>query len=189
MVKDNRRALIIKRHWLDLILSGRKTWELRGMPCNTRGRVELAVSGAKCVGKKIIGQVLGRCQIVGCKKLKRQQLASTFRKHRVVRPKDVKYKHIYAWVVKNAKRYCKPKQYLKPNGAITWVKLIGKQWQRGKRTVTKLKKAKPRSTPKDLKRYKTITSSKSVKKALGSRSWAKLKSTLKRKYCKKKSSY
>lgn len=135
---------------MDLILSGKKTWELRGTSCKIRGRIELAVSGARFVGKKIIGKVLGRCDVVGCRKLKRKQLESTRRKHRAS-PGDVKYRNIYAWVLKNAKPYSKWKEYVKPNGAITWVSLKGMQWRKHKwrkvRTSKVRKYKKARKTP------------------------------------------
>ena len=52
-------ALTLKPEWLALILSGRKTWELRSRPCQQKGIVALLASGTSAV--------FGCCDIVGCR--------------------------------------------------------------------------------------------------------------------------
>eukprot|EP00427_Karlodinium_veneficum_P025683 CAMPEP_0169103684 /NCGR_PEP_ID=MMETSP1015-20121227/22849_1 /TAXON_ID=342587 /ORGANISM="Karlodinium micrum, Strain CCMP2283" /LENGTH=188 /DNA_ID=CAMNT_0009164903 /DNA_START=64 /DNA_END=630 /DNA_ORIENTATION=+ len=110
-------ALVVKKPWIDLILKRRKTWEIRGMPTNKRGRIELAESGTN--------QVVGSVEIIDCIPLSRRRLAdpASIAKHRVVNTRRIQYPTVYAWVLKRAKRYRKPSFYLHPNGAITWVDL------------------------------------------------------------------
>ena len=35
------KALIVKKPWIDYILDGIKTWEIRGSKTNIRGKIEL----------------------------------------------------------------------------------------------------------------------------------------------------
>jgi hypothetical protein len=51
-------ALSVKKKWLDLILSGRKTWEIRGTRTNNRRMVRLAQSGS--------GMLMGEVRITNC---------------------------------------------------------------------------------------------------------------------------
>lgn len=48
-------GLIIKSPWIDLILQGRKTWEIRGSHTHTRGLVALIKSRS--------GSIVGTCRI------------------------------------------------------------------------------------------------------------------------------
>ena len=51
------KALLIKKKWLDLILSGEKTWELRGSNTARRGEIALIESGT--------GTIVGTCVVEG----------------------------------------------------------------------------------------------------------------------------
>ncbi len=55
------KGLIIRKTWIDYILEGKKTWEIRGCKTNIRGQIELIQSGS--------GLVIGCCEIVDCKEL------------------------------------------------------------------------------------------------------------------------
>ena len=55
------KALIIKKPWIDNILDGKKTWEIRGSKTNIRGQIELIQSGS--------GLVVGSCEIIDRKEL------------------------------------------------------------------------------------------------------------------------
>ena len=57
-------ALVVKKKWLDLILEGRKDWEVCGMHTNHRGWIHLAESKAS-------GLLMGRARVVDCKELPR----------------------------------------------------------------------------------------------------------------------
>lgn len=110
-------ALIIKKQFLDKIFSGEKTWELRGSRTHKRGRIALIESGS--------GHIMGECELVNCigplddsvfiKNKHKHCSSSAFQ--------DQWYKNIFAWELKNVKRYSKPKSYDHPPGAIIWVKL------------------------------------------------------------------
>jgi len=103
------RCLIIKKKWIDLILSGEKTWEIRGHNTTVRGEIGLIESGS--------GLVVGECRLIDGSK-------ECFNRHRVENWKEVvKYKDPHAWVLKNAKRYKKPCPYVHPKGAVIWVRV------------------------------------------------------------------
>lgn len=108
------KGLIIKRPFIDNILSGDKTWEIRGCKTNIRGKIELIQSGS--------GLVVGSCEIVDCLSLTQNEFVANRDKH-LVQGDELPYKNTYAWVVKNAKKYEKARKYKHPCGAIIWVNL------------------------------------------------------------------
>ena len=108
------RALIIKKRWLDLILEGKKTWEIRGSDTKIRGMIGLIESGS--------GLIVGECELVtSCPVFDGDALLECL--HGISDWSDIKYKNPHAWVLKNTKRYEKPKPYNHPQGAVIWVKI------------------------------------------------------------------
>jgi hypothetical protein len=108
-------ALVIKGKWLNLILSGRKTWEIRGTPTKVRRLVQLAQSGS--------GLLVGEARVTECLRLDLHDMSNHTEKHCIHDLSIVTYRSIYAWVLEDAKRHAVPKPYKHPQGAITWVKL------------------------------------------------------------------
>eukprot|EP00419_Tripos_fusus_P024615 CAMPEP_0172721288 /NCGR_PEP_ID=MMETSP1074-20121228/78755_1 /TAXON_ID=2916 /ORGANISM="Ceratium fusus, Strain PA161109" /LENGTH=129 /DNA_ID=CAMNT_0013546999 /DNA_START=88 /DNA_END=477 /DNA_ORIENTATION=+ len=112
--KVGDRVLIIRSPWVDLILKGKKTWELRSSPTKIRGTIQLAEAG------KI--QIVGRCELIDCRYVSKRELQRTKEKHQVPNVLlRVPYPRVYAWVFRKAVRYKRPKRYNHPNGAIIWV--------------------------------------------------------------------
>lgn len=109
------KGLIIKKPWIDYILDGKKTWEIRGCNTKTRGQIELIQSGS--------GLIIGSCEIIDCKELSLEDYQKNIVNHNIQKVDVLPYKKTYAWVVSNAKRYKTPKPYKHPNGAIIWVNL------------------------------------------------------------------
>lgn len=108
-------ALIIKKPWIDLILSGEKTWEVRGCSTKKTGKIELIQSKS--------GLVIGYCELVDCIKLDLKIYKNSIDKHCIKNVEVLPYKSTYAWVLSNPVRYENPKPYKHPNGAVIWVKL------------------------------------------------------------------
>lgn len=110
-------ALIIKKKYLDLILEGKKTWELRGSKTHKKGKIAFIESGS--------GQVIGTGELVDCHgPLSKEDLISNFNKTQYdPNNTQIKYKNTYAWEIKNAKRLDTPIDYKHPQGAIIWVKV------------------------------------------------------------------
>lgn len=109
------KALIIKKPWIDYILEGKKTWEIRGSKTNIRGQIELIQSGS--------GLVVGSCEIIDCKELTLDDYKNNTDKHNIKNIEALPYKKTYAWVVFNAKKYETARKYKHPKGAIIWVNL------------------------------------------------------------------
>ena len=108
-------ALLVRKPWIDLILAGKKTWEIRGMPTSVRRWIHLAQSGT--------GSLVGRARVVGCLKVPREELPGHVDKHCVLDCGIVRYARVFAWVLEGAERLAAPRPYVHPQGAITWVRL------------------------------------------------------------------
>lgn len=109
------KGLIIKKKWLDLILSGEKTWEIRGCNTSIRGLVALIESGS--------GEIKGFTYLINSYKLTNDELKGNLDKHKISDTSIVKYKNIYAWEFSNTKKLEKPIKYNHPQGAVIWVNL------------------------------------------------------------------
>lgn len=113
------KALVIKQPWIDMILAGRKMWELRGSSTKARGTIALIESGS--------GLVVGTCDLVDVVgPLSIADLKRTTRRHCVPARqlgRKTPYKRTHAWVLANARRLKKPVPYKHPQGAVIWVKL------------------------------------------------------------------
>lgn len=109
------KALIIKKPWIEYILNGQKTWEIRGCNTKIRGRIELIESGS--------GKIIGSCEIYDSKQLSLQDYQSNTSKHKIKDTKSLPYTKTYAWLIRDAERYKEPKPYKHPQGAIIWVNL------------------------------------------------------------------
>ena len=108
-------GLIVTRKWLDLILSGQKTWEIRSTPTTKREVVALIESGS--------GYVLGEARITDSLVVSLTDLQNNVAKHRVEDLSIITYSKPHAWVLTEAKRYKEPQPYKHPQGAVVWLDL------------------------------------------------------------------
>lgn len=109
------KGLIIKEPYIDLILAGKKKWEIRGSKTNIRGRICLIKSGSK----KIYGEV----DLVDCFQINLEQYSDYCKICHGENVKSLPYKRTYAWVVENPFLYEEAKAYNHPLGAVIWVNL------------------------------------------------------------------
>lgn len=113
------KGLIINTPYIDWILEGRKTWELRSQQTLQRGPIALIQKGS--------GLVVGVARLVGSKgPLTESEMAASGHLHamppdQLELPEFSKYRH--AWVLSDAKRLRRPVSYVHPNGAVKWVTL------------------------------------------------------------------
>ena len=84
------KGLIIKAPWIDYILEGKKTWEIRGSNTNIRGRIALIKSGS--------GKIFGTVDLVDSKKITLDEYQESERFHCIPRKDctESPYKNIYA---------------------------------------------------------------------------------------------
>ncbi len=108
-------ALVVRQPWIDLILAGEKTWEIRGAPTHKRCHIHLAQSGT--------GLLFGTVRVVKCFEIKHEDLPLHVEKHCIQDCTAVRYARVYAWVLEGAERSATPRKYTHPKGAITWVRL------------------------------------------------------------------
>lgn len=113
------RGLIIREPWIDLILQGEKTWEMRGPRTAVRGRVALIRKGA--------GAVCGVADLVGTEPaLDAAGLAASRDRHRIPASMDAAVLEagwLVPWVLANARPLARPVSYVHPSGAVVWVAL------------------------------------------------------------------
>jgi len=109
------RALIVKKPWIDLILSGEKTWEMRSRKTHLTGWIGLIEQGA--------GLIVGKAFLTGgWLKPSKQELIDNHSRHLVDDAFLLEY-WCYAWTLEQAERFEIPIPYKHPRGAVIWVKI------------------------------------------------------------------
>ena len=114
-----RAALIIRRPWIDLLLSGEKTWEMRSNRTNVRGRIGLVEQGS--------GVVVGVAEITDSPRpLSETEMLSTqefhcIPEHMICDGSVGKWR--YPWVLNSIARLKHPVRYKHQPGAVIWAKL------------------------------------------------------------------
>ena len=107
------RALLIRSPYIEMILDGKKTWEIRGSRTNVRGTVGLIRSGS--------GKVVGLCDVVDCVgPLTSEQFRKNARKAGM-KPSEAElgyYNKTYAWVFANTRWLKTPVDYRHRSGAV-----------------------------------------------------------------------
>ena len=112
--RSAKKALVVKKEWLNLILAGQKTWEIRGSSTSKRGWVHFAESQAG-------GKLRGRARLVNCFPVPTESFQRHYKKHCVPSLTMVPYKTVYAWVFEDAEEFEKPFEYEHKQGAVIWV--------------------------------------------------------------------
>lgn len=109
------KGLVIKSPYIDLILCGKKKWEIRGSNTNIRGKIALIKSGS--------GLVYGEVELVDCREITLDEYNEHCLELYGKIYEKLPYKKTYAWSVVNPIIYDHPKKYKHPVGAIIWVNL------------------------------------------------------------------
>ena len=114
MKRSSKIALVVKKEWLDKILSGEKDWEIRSTNTSIRGWIHFAQSGA---GSKL----QGRAQLVDSFELTKTEFIRQKLHHCVPRSSQVPYTRMYAWVLRHAERFPDLFEFERAPGAVVWV--------------------------------------------------------------------
>ena len=114
--RSTKRLLVVKNPWLDLILAGKKIWEIRDTPTKVRGKIHLALSGGG-------GRIVGQCHIADSFAVDASTLGEHVAKHCIENLATITYRRPHAWVLSDARRYETHFAYSHPRGSIKWVKL------------------------------------------------------------------
>lgn len=111
------KGLIIKEPWIQLILQGKKTWEIRSSHTHIRGKVALIQSGT--------GKVFGTVDVVDSKYVTFDEYKKSKGYHCIpdTDKQPSPYKKIHAWVLQNPVLFSEPIPYAHPKGAVIWVNL------------------------------------------------------------------
>jgi hypothetical protein len=110
-------AVPIKAPFVDWILDGKKTWEIRSRSTKIRGRIGLIKSKSLTV--------VATCEIIDViGPLTAAMIQRNFRAKINEAPRDcMGCVGQYAWVLGDVRRIVQPVSYDHPSGAVTWVKL------------------------------------------------------------------
>ena len=108
-------CLVVKPPWIDLIMSGQKTLELRGAATRKRGCIGLVESGTSTL--------YGLADLINVVPLQRETLKSSYLLHRVSDTSQISYKNIYGWQLNNIRYFANPFKFNYPQGAVVWVKV------------------------------------------------------------------
>ncbi|ENQ3080414.1 ASCH domain-containing protein [Bacillus cereus] len=111
------KGLIIRSPWIELILEGKKTWEIRGANTKIRGKIALIKSGS--------GMVFGTIDLIDSKKLSLEEYQQSESFHKVPAQNCLQepYKYTHAWIFQNPTPLKEPIPYKHPMGAVIWVNL------------------------------------------------------------------
>ena len=114
--RSSKIALVVKKQWLEKILSGEKDWEIRSRNTLRRGWIHLAQSRGG-------SRLLGRVQLVDSFELTKTEFIAQKTHHCVPCSSEMPYKRMYAWVLENAQRFPKLFGFEHAKGAVIWVKV------------------------------------------------------------------
>jgi len=109
-----KRALIVRKVWLDKIFDEGKVWEMRSSYTYVRGQIGMIESRS--------GLIVGSAELIRCSQWPIQKIPM-FKQFHKIEDLSLIDKWPYAWVLSNAKRFDKPIPYIHPKGAVIWVKL------------------------------------------------------------------
>lgn len=109
------KGLVVREPWIDLLLSGQKTWEMRSQASAWRGWIGLIRKGS--------GLISGVARLVDVgRPLSPDEMVAHFEKHRIpeatIRSGEVA-KWTTPWMLTDVRPLPRPVRYRHPNGAIT----------------------------------------------------------------------
>ncbi len=111
------KGLVIRTPWINMILAGTKSWEMRSKLTHIRGRIALIRAGS--------GLIVGSAELVDClPALSLEQMRQTQGFHGI--PDDQLASAFEAnwttpWVLRNVEVLATPKPYQHKSGAVKWV--------------------------------------------------------------------
>jgi hypothetical protein len=109
-------GLVIDTPWIQKILAGTKTWEIRSKPNSRTGRIALCEKGGPIVATACIGQSIS---------ISAEEFHQHFDNHQVPIEKLHAFygdRQVYAWPLSEVRNIEPPIRYRHPGGG-SWVKL------------------------------------------------------------------
>ena len=114
-----KKALIIRKPWINMILDGSKTWEMRSRYSRPQGKIALIESGS--------GLIVGECVHIGSwDRITDKEEFTEPKKFHGMSAENIDLiigKWDVPWELRQAMRYENPIGYQHPQGAVTWVNL------------------------------------------------------------------
>jgi len=118
MAMEKKKGLIVREPYASLIVEGKKVWEIRKTRTKIRGEI-LIISNGKAIGKAELVDVLGP--------FTPEELAEHEDKHCAsVSFEYSNGKPLYAWVLRNAEKFDRPKEVEMAKGVQIWANVVVK---------------------------------------------------------------
>jgi hypothetical protein len=112
-------ALIVREPWVSALAVGRKIWELRSKKTSIRGRIGLIRGGS--------GLIIATATLSDClEPLNSKAMLASIDKHQVPREDidaAISAGWCVPWVMTDVVAFKRPRPYVHPSGAVTWVLL------------------------------------------------------------------
>lgn len=108
-------AIPIREPWIDMILAGKKTWEIRSKFTKKIGLVALIRSKS--------GTVVATANLAKVIELNSDICSKNARKMGMSVDEALDCFGDYAWVLEDVVAFKRPVPYIHPSGAVTWVTL------------------------------------------------------------------
>lgn len=109
------KGLVIKSPWIEMILQGKKTWEIRGSNTKIRGKIALIKSGS--------GKIFGTVDVVDSFAVDLTMYQNEKNMHQIQDVSVLPYPKTHAWILENPVIFDEPIPYVHPQGAVIWVNL------------------------------------------------------------------
>ena len=108
------QALYVRPPWADLLLTGKKAWEIRSRRTYKRGTMAIVESGTR--------EISGTCDLANSIELLPTDFLLASDKHLIGKADAQKmmYDGLHAWVVENPVRFARPVPFTPPRGAVIW---------------------------------------------------------------------
>lgn len=113
------RGLKILTPFIDRILAGAKTMEVRGQNTRIRGRIALIRSRTDLI--------LGTCELVTVRgPYTKEEMAQLANEHRLTSDEldSLRYHKFYGWILENAEPLSEPIRFDRKSGPVMWVDLM-----------------------------------------------------------------
>ena len=113
--------LLIRPEWLDKIINGEKTIEIRGQKCQSKVNTTIGLAYCGPNVNKIDRKIIATVYLSGYKQYNTIEEYQTDRNKHCTHYETLPYKKTYGWILENINRLDNPINFEYKKGAVIWV--------------------------------------------------------------------